>query len=86
MTDDAPSLLLAEFTIEPFEPSNPGPHVRAAIDVAEEASSRQLTVEVGPFGTSIDGPTDQVLAIVHEVSSAAIANGASRVSLQLTVR
>lgn len=77
--------LVAEFTIEPFEPSNPGPHVLAAIEVAQAASSSELEVEVGPFGTAIEGPARQVLAIVHEVNIAAIASGATRVSLQVTL-
>ena len=33
-----PSHLTAEFTIEPFEPSAPGPHVRAAIELAERVA------------------------------------------------
>lgn len=86
MTDHKPlPRLLAEFTIEPFEAANPGPHVQAAIEVAQAASSSELTVEVGPFGTAIAGPARRVLAIVHEVNAAAIASGATRVSLQLTV-
>ncbi len=80
--------LVAEFTIEPFEPATPGPHVQAAIDaaVAAAAGSSELVVEVGPFGTSIEGPADAVLVIVASVNEAAITHGATRVSMQLTVR
>jgi len=79
--------LVAEFTIEPFEPAAPGPHVRAAIEAATTAASAsgEVVVDVGPFGTSIEGPADTVLAIVTAVNRAAIGNGATRVSLQLTV-
>jgi uncharacterized protein YqgV (UPF0045/DUF77 family) len=75
--------LLAEFTIEPFEPSTPGPHVRAAIDAAEAVDG--VEVEVGPFGTSVTGPSDLVLDLLRVVSDAAIANGATRLSIQVTL-
>jgi uncharacterized protein YqgV (UPF0045/DUF77 family) len=82
------SNIVAEFTIEPFEPATPGPHVQAAIDAAKTAAatSGDVVVEVGPFGTSIEGPADTVLAIAASVNDAAISNGATRVSMQLTVR
>ena len=57
--------LLAEFTIEPFEPSNPGPHVRAAIEAAQRSASPGVSVEVGPFGTALLGPADEVLTLVE---------------------
>ena len=38
---------VAEFTIEPFVEGDPGPHVSAAVAVAEAAG---LAVDVGPFG------------------------------------
>ncbi|MCS5677752.1 MAG: thiamine-binding protein [Actinomycetota bacterium] len=72
----------AEFTIEPFVEGAPGPHVRAAIDVAEAAG---LAVDVGPFGTSVSGESESVLETVDAVVRAAIDRGATRVSLQLTV-
>ncbi len=73
---------VAEFTIEPFVQGDPGPHVRAAIEVAEAAG---LDVEVGPFGTSVEGGSAAVLDAVDAVVRAAVANGATRISLQLTV-
>ena len=76
--------LLAEFTIEPFEPSNPGPHVRAAIEAAQRSASPGVSVEVGPFGTALLGPADEVLTLVDEVNRAAVANGASRLSIQIS--
>ena len=82
MGHDAAVQIAAEFTIEPFVEGAPGPHVRAAIDVAESAG---LTVEVGPFGTAVSGASETVLDTVDAVVRAAIANGATRVSLQLTV-
>ena len=82
MGHDAGVQIAAEFTIEPFVDGSPGPHVRAAIDVAESAG---LTVEVGPFGTALSGESGTVLDTVDAVVRSAIANGAPRVSLQLTV-
>ncbi len=75
-------LTVAEFTIEPFVEGDPGPHVREAIAVAEAAG---LDVEVGPFGTAVEGDVTAVLDAVDGVIRAAVANGATRVSLQLTV-
>jgi len=81
------SNLVAEFTIEPFEASAPGPHVQAAITIAERraAADPAVSVEVGPFGTAIEGPAAVVLEIVAAVNEAAVLEGATRVSLQLTV-
>lgn len=79
--------LIAEFTIEPFEAAAPGPHVQAAIAIAEERSAANpaVSVEIGPFGTAIEGPAEVVLDIVAAVNEAAVLKGATRVSLQLTV-
>ena len=49
------------------------------------AESAGLTVEVGPFGTALSGESGTVLDTVDAVVRSAIANGATRVSLQLTV-
>jgi uncharacterized protein YqgV (UPF0045/DUF77 family) len=72
--------LLVEFTIEPFVPGEPGPHVRAAVDAAHRSG---LGVEVGPFGTSVEGDDASVLDAVDAIVRAAVAAGATRVSLQL---
>lgn len=77
-------IISAEFTIEPFEPSDPGPHVTAAIAAAEAGASTDVIIDVGPFGTAITGPAAAVLQLVHDVNSAALANGATRVSLQIS--
>ncbi|HAP76518.1 MAG TPA: hypothetical protein DCR14_10585 [Acidimicrobiaceae bacterium] len=72
------SVLLLEFTIEPFHEGNPGPHVRAAVDAAEALG---VTVEFGPFGSSCTVPEAQVAEVSGAVVAAAFANGASHVSL-----
>jgi uncharacterized protein YqgV (UPF0045/DUF77 family) len=66
----------AEFTVEPFVAGRPGPHVTAAIDAA---GTTGLAVDVGPFGSSLEGDADAVLAAVARVNAAALDAGAARV-------
>ena len=70
----------AEFLVEPFEVGRPGPHVVAAIEAVKELGFQPT---VGPFGTPIEGSSDQVIEAVKKLLDAATAAGASRVSLQL---
>ena len=74
--------LRVEFTVEPFTEGSPGPHVDAAL-----AATREYPVDVdfGPFGTAIFGPTDDVLGAVDAAVRAAIAAGATKVSVQVAV-
>jgi uncharacterized protein YqgV (UPF0045/DUF77 family) len=72
--------LHVEFTIEPFVEGHPGPHVRAAIEAAEHSG---LAVDIGPFGTSVSGADDDLLDAIDATVRAAVAAGATRVSLQL---
>ena len=72
--------LTVEFTIEPFVEGEPGPHVRAAVEAAEAAG---VTVDFGPFGTTVAGGDDAVLSAVDRLLRAATAAGATRVSLQV---
>ena len=78
MTDTA----TLEFTIEPFVPARPGPHVTASIEAAERAAA---AVDVGPFGTTAAGPADEIGKIAAAVIEAAVTHGASRVSMQVTI-
>ena len=73
--------LRVEFTVEPFVAGEPGAHVHAAI---EAAARHGLAVEFGPFGSSGEGADDVVLAAVDAATRAALAAGASRVSLQFS--
>jgi len=73
---------IAEFTVEPFEEGHLGPHVAAAITATERAG---LTPDIGPFGTSIEGDATVVLASLDNLVTNALAAGATRVSIQLTV-
>jgi uncharacterized protein YqgV (UPF0045/DUF77 family) len=72
--------LRAEFTIEPFHEGRPGPHVQAAVDALEAAG---FTVDVGPFGSAIDGADLEVVEAVRALTAAALAAGATRVSVQV---
>ena len=75
--------LTVEFTVEPFVEGDPGPHVRAAVEAAERSG---LAVDVGPFGTTVTGDDGTVLDVVDAVVRAAVAAGATRVSLQVVRR
>jgi uncharacterized protein YqgV (UPF0045/DUF77 family) len=74
-------VLRIEFTVEPFNDGEPGPHVHAAVAAAR---SQGVEVEFGPFGSSVEGADDQVLAAADAVARAAMAAGASRLSMQIS--
>ncbi len=75
------SICSAEFLVEPFEEGRPGPHVVAAVDAVKSLGFEPL---VGPFGTTIEGDSDQVVEAVKQLLDAATAAGASRVSIQVS--
>lgn len=75
-------MLQLEFTVEPFVEGQPGPHVTAAVRAVEAAGG---TVEFGPFGTSCVLPEHTVPDAVAELLRAAFANGASHVSLHVSL-
>ena len=56
--------LVVEFTIEPFVEGEPGPHVRAAVEAAEQSG---VTVDFGPFGTTVSGDDNTVLTAVDRL-------------------
>ena len=70
----------AEFTVEPFEEGNPGPHVQAAIDALSAHDP-----EIGPFGTAIEGSLENVFDAAGTCVRSAIDTGASRVTVNMTV-
>ncbi len=73
-------LARAEFTVEPFEEGNPGPHVQAAIDALAP-----LDPDIGPFGNAVEGSLDEVFSAMVNSIRAAMEAGATRVSLNMTV-
>jgi uncharacterized protein YqgV (UPF0045/DUF77 family) len=74
--------LVAEFTTEPFRgEGTPPAHALRAWEVVQSAG---LTGEFGPLGTQFGGERDEVLDTLRDVLAAAIAAGASRVTVQVT--
>lgn len=70
-----------EFTIEPFVEAQPGPHVTAPVDALIELG---VDVDVGPFGSGCDVPTDQIGNVVAAVVRVAIENGATHVNVDVS--
>jgi uncharacterized protein YqgV (UPF0045/DUF77 family) len=77
----APSAV-AEFTIHPFVTERLEPYVEAAL---EETRRSGLEVEVGPLGTTVRGPLEEVLALLNQVHRVAFAHGATRVVSRVEV-
>ncbi|MFC9424255.1 hypothetical protein [Streptomyces sp. NPDC056987] len=75
--------LRAEFTTEPFDLDEAPAHAVVAREVVQGA---QLdAVDVGPFGNTVEGGADAVLAALETVLRESLAAGATRVSLQVNV-
>lgn len=73
--------LEAEFTSEPFRGEGKAPsHATAALEAARAAG---LAPEFGPFGTSMQGEREAILAALASIVGAALDEGADRVTLQL---
>lgn len=73
-------MLRVEFTVEPFIEGRPGPHVLAAVAAAEQLG---VPVEFGPFGSACTIDDHQVGQVVGAVVQAAVANGATNVTLDV---
>jgi uncharacterized protein YqgV (UPF0045/DUF77 family) len=73
--------LVAEFTTEPFEvEGSPPAHATEALRAAEEAG---LDCDFGPLGTQVRGEQTELLSALPTVLEAALAGGASQVTLQV---
>ncbi len=71
----------AEFTTEPFSGEGALPaHVTRSAAVLTRAG---LEVDLGPFGTAVEGDDGAVVPALGEVLTEALASGATRVTLQL---
>lgn len=75
--------LEAEFTTEPFRAEAGGEPPEHASRAAEQARKAGLDTTFGPLGTTVRGSTDQVLDALPEIFRAALAGGATRVTLRL---
>lgn len=72
--------IAAEFLVEPFVEGSPGPHVTAAVEAFRE---RELSVDLGPFASSVRGEIDVVADAIAAMVRAAMVNGASSIRLQV---
>jgi uncharacterized protein YqgV (UPF0045/DUF77 family) len=71
----------AEFTTEPFVGEGQMPeHVTHSAALLTEAG---LDADLGPFGTSVEGEDTILVPALTNVLAAALAAGATRVTLQL---
>ncbi|GAA3438411.1 helix-turn-helix domain-containing protein [Kutzneria kofuensis] len=77
--------LEAEFTTEPFRAEAGGEPPAHAAQAAEQARKSGLDTTFGPLGTTVRGSSDQVLDALPEIFRAALAGGATRVTLRLGV-
>jgi uncharacterized protein YqgV (UPF0045/DUF77 family) len=68
-----------EFLVEPFIEGSPGDHVTEAI-----SAMSGLEVTIGPFGNVAQGPTEKTLPAIADLLERAFAEGATRVSLQVS--
>lgn len=59
-----------------------GDHVQAAFDAVR---AEGLEVEVGPFGSSVTGPAEQVSRAIGRLVADATEAGATRISFQVTL-
>lgn len=75
-----PAEVVAEFTIQPFLEGRMEPHVEAGVNAARASG---LAVEVGPFGTGLAGPREEVLDALRAVVEAAMDAGAHSIQVKL---
>jgi uncharacterized protein YqgV (UPF0045/DUF77 family) len=71
-----------EFFVEPFTEGELGPHVRAAITAVE---GQGLEVMIGPFNNVARGDPAALITAATDLLSAALASGATRISLQISL-
>ncbi|HET9382716.1 MAG TPA: hypothetical protein VFP69_18065 [Streptomyces sp.] len=75
--------LKVEFTTEPFDLDEAPAHALVAREVV--AAAELDTVDVGPFGNTVEGGCEPVLAAVGDLLRETLAVGATRISLQVSV-
>ena len=72
--------IAAEFLVEPFVEGSPGPHVTAAVDAFAD---HDLSVDLGPFASTVTGDIDELADAVGEMIRAAMKNGATSIQLRV---
>ncbi len=76
-------MVRVEFTIEPFVDGDPGEHVTAAIAAVRALG---VDVELGPFASACEVAPDRVGAVLEALSDAALAQGASHLTIHVARR
>jgi uncharacterized protein YqgV (UPF0045/DUF77 family) len=71
-----------DFVIEPFNEGAPGPHVMSGIKAIETSG---LRVSMGPFGSTVSGPVDDVSPAIGAMVTAAAGDGANRVLIEVVI-
>ncbi|NNF54948.1 MAG: hypothetical protein HKN03_10955 [Acidimicrobiales bacterium] len=72
-----------EILVEPFKENDPGPHVKAVLNVLTE---NDLTIDMGPFSTLVEGDLDQLVAILEHLVSAGFQAGATSIQTRISCR
>ncbi|WP_190127526.1 hypothetical protein [Streptomyces mashuensis] len=75
--------LRVEFTTEPFDLERTPRHAEVAREVIQGAALD--AVDVGPFGNTVEGGAEVVLAALNDLLRKSLEAGADRVSLQVNV-
>jgi uncharacterized protein YqgV (UPF0045/DUF77 family) len=75
--------LRVEFTTEPFDLDEAPRHAVVAREVVRSAGLD--SVDVGPFGNTVEDSAQRVLATVGDLLERVLDAGATRVSLQVNV-
>lgn len=78
-----PERVSVEFTIEPFTDGAPGVHVTTTIAAIEALG---VSVDVGPFGSSLVVHQSKVAEVLSVLSSTAYANGATHITIDTAKR
>lgn len=74
------TMLVVEFTVEPFVEGQPGPHVTKAVAAVEQHG---LTVDFGPFGSTFVVDSERMPQMIADMMRAAYANGATFVNVSV---
>jgi hypothetical protein len=69
-----------EFTVEPFVEGNPGRHVTEPLEALRALG---IDVDFGPFGSGCVTSTERAGDVVAAIVSAALANGATHVNIDV---
>ena len=72
-----------EILVEPFKENDPGPHVKAVLNVLAESG---FTIDMGPFSTVVEGDLDRLIVVVEQLVSAGFQAGATSIQTRIALR